>query len=54
MTTIILAGVMIVGLLAGLALGLSWPAQPVHVGLPDDHPLQVIPGTRIIQNGEFL
>lgn len=52
--TTILAGAMLVGLLAGLALGLTWPAQPVHVDLPADHPLQVIPGTRIIQNGEFL
>ena len=51
--TTILAGAMLVGFLAGLALALSWPVPDTHVDLPADHPLQVLPGTRIIDRGEF-
>lgn len=52
--TTILAGAMLIGLIAGIALGLAWPVPDTHVDLPADHPLQVLPGTRIIERGEFL
>lgn len=53
MTITIIGGAMLVALIAGILLGLAVPVPDSHVGLPDDHPLQVLPGTRIIENGEY-
>ena len=49
----IIGGAMLVALVGGIALGLAWPVPDTHVDLPADHPLQVLPGTRIIDRGEF-
>lgn len=39
---------------AGVALALCWPVpEPEPHGLPEGHPLLVLPGTRLIDGGEF-
>lgn len=43
---------MLIALLGGIAIGLTW-GNDHDDNLPAGHPLSVLPGTRIIDQGEF-